>query len=438
MRKADRKNYFDSFVEVAAKIGSQIHLRSLRDAFATIMPLFILAGLGVLVNNVVFPALLEGENLLIIQQFGNSISNGTLNIAGLLLCPVIAYFLSSNRGFENPISAAVVAMATLIAMMPLQLLATSIDGNTEMEVTGMLSFSNLGTSSMFAGIIIGLAATELLVRLSANKKLKIHLGDQVPPAVSRSFNVLIPAIITVSLFAALSLLLSITLGTDLISLIVAIIQEPLRRISTSLMGYIILYSLGNFLFTFGIHQSVINGSFTEPFMTQNINDNMLAFTNGTEPPHILTVSFQTAFAQMGGTGATISLLLAIFLFSKFRPYREISKLALAPGIFEINEPVIFGLPIVFNIPMMIPFVCLPALQTLIAYFATYIGLVDRTVVMVPWVTPPIISGWIATGGDWRAPVLQLFLIALGIMIYLPFLKISERVSIKQAAAAAEA
>ncbi|WP_265455755.1 PTS sugar transporter subunit IIC [Enterococcus sp. HY326] len=422
----------DKFVEIASKVGEQIHLRSLRDSFATIMPLFILAGLAVLVNSVIFPFLFEGDFLVTVQQFGTAITNGTLNIAGLLLCPTIGYFLSRNRNFENPISAAIMALATLIVMMPLQLSISSVTGDVEIAATGVLSFSNLGTSSMFAGIIIGLVETELLVFLSKRKHLKINLGEDVPPAVSKSFNVLIPAILSISVFAVLALVLNITLGTDLITLIVNLIQEPLRGISTSLFGYIFLYSFGNFLFTFGIHQSVINGSFTEPFMTQNINDNMLAFANGMEPPHILTVSFQTAFAQMGGTGATISLVIAILIFSKFKPYREIAKLGAAPSLFEINEPIIFGLPIVFNIPMMIPFVCLPALQTLIAYFATSIGLVSKTVVLVPWITPPVISGWLATAGDWRAPVLQILLIVLGVIIYLPFLKISEKVSIKQA------
>lgn len=425
------KRFIDKFVEFATKIGNQIHLRSLRDAFATIIPMFILAGLAVLVNNVLFPWVFSGTTLETAQQFGDSITNGTLNIAGLLLCPIIAFFLSSNKSFHNPISAAVVAMGTLITVMPLEL-TTTINGNTEVQLAGMLSFENLGTQSMFAGIIIGLLATELLMLLSRSKALKINLGDQVPPAVSRSFSVLIPALLTVSTFALFSLVLNITFGLDLITLIVNIIQEPLRRIGTSLVGYLFLYSLGNLLFAFGIHQSVINGPFTEPFMTQNINDNMVAFSQGVEPPHILTISFQTAFAQMGGTGSTISLLIAILLFSKMRAYREVSKLALAPGIFEINEPVIFGLPIVFNIPMMIPFVLLPIIQTIIAYLATAAGLVSRTVVFIPWVTPPIISGWLATAGDWRASALQIFLIALGVIVYWPFLKISEKVLVKQA------
>jgi len=423
--------YTDKFVEIAAKVGNHIHLRSIRDAIATIIPLFILAGLAVLVNAVIFPWVFSGDTLVTMQGFGSSITRGSLDIAGLLLAPAIAYFLSKHRNFQNPISIAVIVLGVFIAMMPAQLTVETIAGE-QVQVEGLLSFANLGTQSMFAGIIIGLLATELLLALNKFDALNIDLGEQVPPAVSKSFNVLIPAILTVSIFSLVSLLLNIAFGMDLITLITTLIQEPLRLVGTSLFGYIFLYSLGNLLFTFGIHQAVINGPFTEPFMLQNMNENMSAFSEGIEPPHILTASFQTSFAQMGGTGATISLIIAIFIFSKVPVYREIAKLATPPGIFEINEPMIFGMPIVFNLPMMIPFVLLPIIQTLIAYSATAAGLVSRTVVFIPWITPPIISGYLATAGDWRAPLLQVFLIVLGVVVYLPFLKISEKVLVKQA------
>lgn len=422
--------FMNKFVEVASKIGNQVHLRSLRDAFATIIPMFILAGLAVLINNVLFPFIFSGATLAVAQDFGNSINNGTLNIAGLLLCPTIAYFLSSNKGFANPISAAVVSLATYITIMPLAVEVPFKDDTV--ETTGALTYENLGTEAMFVGIIIGLVATEVLLALNKSKALRINLGEQVPPAVSKSFSTMLPAIITVSLFAALSLLLQITVNMDLITLIVMLIQQPLRSVGTSLIGWLFLYSFGNLLFTFGIHQSVINGPFTEPFLTQNINENMIAYSQGTEPPNILTISFQTSFAQMGGTGATFCLLIAILIFSWMKPYREVAKLSLAPGLFEINEPMIFGLPIVFNIPMIIPFVIVPIVQALIAYAVTAIGLVSKTVVFIPWVTPPVISGYLATAGDWRAPILQILLIAIGVMIYLPFLKVSERVLKRQA------
>lgn len=432
MFNLEESSFFQKFVSIATKIGEQIHLASLRDGFAMLMPLFILSGLAVLINNVVFPFIFSGDLLTTVSMFGNALTNGTLNVAGLLLCPAIAYSLSRNKGFDNPIAAAIIALSTLVVMMPMSVMVTPTGAEEAVSISGVLQFSNIGTTGMFAGIIIGLLSTEIFMLFSNMKKLRINLGSDVPPAVGKSFSIMIPAIITLSIFSALNLFLVVVIGADLINLITNLIQAPLRGISTSLIGYLFLYSLGNLLFAFGIHQTVINGPFTEPFLLINMNENMLAYQNGEEPMHILNSSFQAVYAQMGGTGATISLIIAIFLFSKHRSNKEIAKLAVAPGLFEINEPIIFGIPIVYNLPLMIPFVLLPVIQTILAYFATSIGLVSILKVQIPWITPPIISGWLASAGDIRVPILQIVLIVIGVIVYLPFLKISDMVVEKQA------
>ena len=307
-----------------------------------------------------------------------------------------------------------------------------IDG-VEQQVNGVLSFDSLGTGALFGGIIIGLIATELLLKLSDVKGLKINLGDEVPKAVGEAFSLLIPLAITMSLFSIVSLVLNVYFDTNVLDLIITFIQAPLRGIvGGNLLGYLFLYSLGNLLFSLGIHQAVINGPFTDPFLLQNMNENMLAFSNNEEIPHVLTSSWKDMYGQMGGTGATISLLVAIFIFSKSDHYKQVAALGAPSGLFNINEPIIFGMPIVFNIPMMIPFVLVPIVNSVIGYFATSIGLVGNTVVQIPWITPPIISGFVGTAGDWRAPILQVLLIILGAFIYLPFMRISEKVQEKQA------
>lgn len=106
------QKFIDQFTNIAFKIGNQIHLRSLRDAFAIIMPLFILAGIGVLVNNVIFPWFISGQTLKNCQYFGTYITNGTLNIAGLLIAPTVGYCLARNKNYTNKISAAIIALAT--------------------------------------------------------------------------------------------------------------------------------------------------------------------------------------------------------------------------------------------------------------------------------------------------------------------------------------
>lgn len=425
-------NYFEKFAEFSAKIGQQIHLRSLRDAFSTIMPAFILAGLATLVNYVIFPWIFSGEILEQAQIFGTSLSNGTLNFAGVLIAPMIAYFLSSHRGFDKPLIAVVVSLAALIIVMPMTTEALPVGGEEAIEVTGVLSFNDLGTNGMFAGIIIGLVATEIFIKLANMNRLEINLGENVPPAASASFTTMLPLILTLTIFGILTLILNVVIGTNIVSLITNLVQRPLQNVTSNLFGFLLIYSTGNLLFTLGIHQSTISASLLDPIMIANMNENMLAAQTGESVPNILNYSFMHVFGQMSGTGITAGLIIAVLFFVKYKPYEDIVKLSVGPGIFNINEPIIFGLPIVFNIPMMIPFVLSPIISSTIGYMATAIGFIDPFTVMIPWTTPPFISGFLASGGDFKVVIVQIIIIILLTFLYIPFLKVSQRVDEKTA------
>lgn len=348
-----------------------------------------------------------------------------------MIAPLIAYFLSRNKGFENAISSSAIALSALFIMLAINVSVTSTGATKAVEVTGVVLYSHIGTTGMFAGIIIGLLVTELYMAMSKVKAFKIDLGDQVPPAVGKSFTVLIPSLLTLSIFAVFAAILA-ACGTDLVTLISTLVQEPLRKVNTSLLGFLLIYSTGNFLFTLGIHQTVINGSLLDPLNLVNMNENMAAVAAGKAPQHIINSDFVTVYAQMGGTGLTIALILAVLISSRYKPYRDVVKLAAVPGIFEINEPIIFGFLIVFNIPMIIPFVFSPVIGSLIGYFATAVGIVEPLSVLVPWTTPPLISGFLASQGDWKVVVIQLVIIIVTTLFYMPFIKIAERVARKQA------
>lgn len=415
----------EKFTIFASRLGNEVHLRSLRDAFATIMPLYILAGLAVLINNTVFQWLLSGDTLTSAQYWGTLIVNGTLNISSLLIAPVIGYMLSQNKGYENPLAAAVISLASLVVMMPNTVSVTPVGAEEGVLVQGALTFSNVGTGAMFAGVIIGIAATEIFIWISSIKRLKINLGDSIPPAVGKSFNVLIPFILLMSGFAIVSAVLNNVFHTDLVQIITAMIQEPLRTATTGLVGCIILYSLGNFLWLLGIHQSVIYSSILEPLLIVNMTANMAAYAAGQAIPNIINVAFVPAFGLLGGSGSTICLLIATFLVGRNAATKNVSKMALVPGIFNINEPVIFGYPIVYNVSMLIPFVLTPAMGIIIAYIATSLNFMNKCVVYIPWTTPPLLSGYLATAGDWRAIIVQALILVLGVLIYIPFVKIND-------------
>jgi PTS system cellobiose-specific IIC component len=154
--------------------------------------------------------------------------------------------------------------------------------------------------------------------------------------------------------------------------------------------------------------------------------------------HYMNMQIINTFALIGGSGCTLMLLADTFLFSKNKASKDIAKLALLPGIFNINEPVIYGYPVVYNLPLMIPFVLVPDLFIGLTYALTCAGILAPCVVMVPWTTPVFISGFLAVGGGSAgvvAVIWQIIEFALGMAIYLPFMKVSERVQAKQAAEA---
>ena len=451
------QSFLDKFAEVSAKIGNQVHLRSLRDGFATIMPIYILAGIAVLINNVVFPLFLTDDALAAAQYWGNAVTLGTLSFAAILLCGVIGYCLANNKRFGNAIACLVVSICSMVIMFP-QTLTTAVanltyavsSGDSAVasqtldasvlgatadtisytgDVTGMISTTNTGANGLFCAIIIGLVATTVFIAFSNNKHLQINLGEGIPPAVGKSFSVMLPMLITLSIFAVFSALLQGLFGTNLPAIISTAVSAPLMGLmNAGPWAVIVIYTVANLLFCLGIHQSTISGVLAEPILTMVIVENMALYAAGEPIPadHYMNMQIINSFALIGGSGCTLMLLLDTFIFSKHKASRDIAKLSILPGIFNINEPVIYGYPIVYNIPLMIPFVIVPDIFIAATYGLTCLGWISPCVVQAPWTTPPVLSALLSTGMDWRAAVWQVIEIGIGMAIYLPFMKVSEK------------
>ncbi|MGM0219465.1 PTS sugar transporter subunit IIC [Enterococcus sp. AZ126] len=434
MGESKKDKIFEKFGIVATKLGNQIHLRTLRDAFATFMPFMMLAGFVTLINYVILEPtgfmgkIISPDTLTTIQEIGVSIGNGTLNIATVLVVAAVSYHMCISRNYINQIAAVLVALSTFVVLTPMKMMFLPESATKSIEVTGIIPLSHTGASGMFVGIFVGLFATELFIKLSRVKKLQINLSGNIPPAVTKSFNVLIPIMLTVTSFAIVSFTVNQLFNQDVNTLITTVITGPLSRVTTGLPGFLLITSVANLFFGFGIHQAVISGSLLDPFLLQNMQENMTAYANKEEIPHIINMAFKDTFAVMGGSGNTIALLIAIFIFSRRQDYKDFAKLSVAPAAFNISEPIIFGLPIVFNLSLIIPFILAPIFSLTVAYYATSFGLINHVVVQIPWTTPPVISGFLATAGDWRAAVLQVIIIAASVFIYLPFLRIDEKVT----------
>lgn len=418
------------FIEIAGKIGSQRHLLAVRDGFIAIMPLIIIGSFAVLINN--FPPLgkvdfvgwmngIFGDGNW--QVIGGSIWNGTFAILGILIAFSIAYQLAKSYEVDG-LAAGFIAVAAYIALAP------------ETPEDWGLDFAWLGAQGIFIAIILALVLTELF-RILVTSKLTIKMPPGVPAGVEKSFKALIPTIIILVLVGLFQAVMNALSDSSIFELVFEAIQKPLQGLSSTLPAAIIVAFLNQLLWFFGLHGTNILGAVIEPIYIPLVIENADLFNAGTsafDVPYIVTKPFLDSFVFLGGSGATLALLIAIFIGvrrEKKHPYREVAKVSAPAGLFNINEPVIFGLPIVLNPVMLIPFIVIPVLLTIISYIALAIGLVPKTVALVPWSTPPILSGFLVTGGSWRGIALQLFNIAVAVIIYLPFVVAGARAMNKQ-------
>lgn len=404
------------FIPVAARFGSQRHLVAIRDGFAMIMPLILAGALAVLINNLPIQAYqnlmtgIFGESW---KSFGGNLWTGTFAVMSIIIVVSISYNLALSYG-SNGIAAGLVSFASLLMLY------------TPSSKDWAIPFAFLGAQGLFVAIIVALITTEIFVRLLGNPKLVIKMPEGVPPAVAKSFAALLPSLIVLSIWA---LFKSITVAiglTDIHEAIFTAIQKPLMGLADTLGSAIVVAFMIHFLWFFGLHGANIMGPILNAVYIPAINDNIAAFQAGAPIPHIVTMPFFDAFVHMGGAGTTLGLILAIYIASKRKEMRSMANLGIAPALFNINEPMIFGMPLVLNPVFFIPFVFTPVILTIISYFAIASGLVPRTIAMMPWTTPPVIGGFLVTGSI-RGALLALFNLIVSIIIYLPFVLVAERI-----------
>ncbi|MGE7946591.1 PTS sugar transporter subunit IIC [Lysinibacillus sp. NPDC093688] len=417
----------EKFVPVAARVGSQRHLVAIRDGFITIMPLTIVGSLAVLVNNLpikfyqnALDAIWKHETW---TQWGGNIWGATFGILSLLLAFTIAYNLAKSYD-KDGLSAGVISLSSYMTF------GTFAEGG----LTGLTT----GTGGLFIAIIVALLSTEVFCRLSGNPKLLIKMPNGVPPAVSKSFAALLPAIITIGLFALVRTIISAGFDIpDIVGSFYSAIQEPFMGLTNTWVAALALAFIPTFLWTLGVHGANIIEPFMQTINLPAIEANVKAISSGEVAPYIVNKPFFDAFINMGGSGTTIALIIAIFIIArKNKQYNTVGKLSAAPGLFNINEPLLFGLPIVLNPVLFVPFILTPMINVTIAFFATKWGFVPAATVSPPWTTPPIINGFLATQ-SWQGAVLSLVLLIVAVCIYLPFISMANRIAKQNEQRAAE-
>lgn len=401
----------------ANKLGSNRYLSVLRDAFMLSFPLTMFGSIIVVLNNLPFFSTQTKETLA--ELFGNG-QNATMSIMTIFVTFGIGYYLSKSYEVEGIFGGAV-SLTAFLMVTPF-----FITLEDETIVNGVLSLDRLGAKGMFIGMIAAFLAAELFSRIT-KKGWQINMPEGVPPAVSKSFAALIPAILTLTIFLAINAVMTGIFNQNLHDLVYEMIQKPLMGLGSGLPATLVALFFVQFLWFFGLHGQVIINSVMDPIWNTLMLENLDAYKAGEALPHIVTKPFMEIFTVgLGGSGMTLSVVLLMAFFMRSTQLKDVGRLALAPGIFNVNEPAIFGLPIVMNATIFIPWLLAPLVVTSINYFVMAIGLVPApTGVAIPWTVPIVINGILATNSI-LGGLLQIVDCLIVGLIWFPFLKILDK------------
>jgi len=390
----------NKFVPVANKFAKLSFMVILRNSVMIIMPLVIVGAIGTFLANIPFEAAAKFMEPAV--PFFNALSVVTTSISGIAISIAVGYNAANHYDLD-PISGISVSLASFIAAT----LTPEFTFNT----------NTFGSIGIFTAVIVGFISVNI-IRLCKKYRFEIHMPKGVPPMVEASFSAITSLAISVVIF----LLLNVVVGLDINQLVLDILS-PLLTGLNSLPGLLIYVVLCSLLFSMGINSAVIFGAIA-PIFTMNSEINVALVATGNAPTQFVTWGM-TTFWMAGGCGYAIGLAL-LLLFSKSKMQKTLGKLAIVPAMFNINEPIIYGLPIMFNPIMIIPFIVIPAVIVSVTWILMSSGIIGVAYIDIPWTTPPILSAYLASGGNIATTLWSVVCVIISVAGYFPFLRIMDK------------
>ncbi len=422
----DKQEMYDRLLEHISDFAQLKSVVALRDGFILTTPFTIGGSLFLLIANMPIPGYPE----FMASVFGSdwtaplyAVSGATFNILALIVAMGITYRFVAMEGCNANI-AALLALSTFLVLMP-----PTVSGDGGVMVGNVIPKEWAGGNGVITAVFVAFLTSYVYVYCEKHR-LKIRMPESVPGGVARAFEALIPAIILFTVAAAAFGICHYMGATTVPELIFKVIQTPLQGLSDSLGGGTVIVGLQSILFWAGIHGPNVVGGVANPVLLANSLDNQQILDAGGQllgnpAAYIITAQVNDVFVKSGGCGATFGFILASLLVARSVQMKSLTRMALVPGLFNINEPIIFGLPIVFNPYLLIPFTLVPLVSLFVTYFAISTGfMAPMGAMQVPWTTPPIIAGFLLNG--WQGAVVQLTNLILATAIYLPFVKHQDR------------
>lgn len=386
-------------VPVASKIAQNRILNVIKSSMTIIIGLLIIGSVAVLLSS--FPVQAVADFLAPAAPFLNAIYNCTTGIMGLLAAGSVAYYGALEYEID-PISSVLTSMAAFLL--------------TQISLDGTLDITGLGSLGLITAMIIGLA-TVLLIGLFKKHNLVIQMPNGVPQSVADSFVSLVPSVIILVAFGAVSLVFGVNLNN-----VIGLLFTPLSMIINTPFGYALYHMLCCLVFFFGIQNGVVIGV-VQPFILQFGTANEAAILAGQVAPYCITYATDSMIWPISSLGLVITMLL----FSRSRAFKTVSRTSILPALFNIHEPVIFGTPIAFNPLFFIPFVLTPGIVAFLTFVLTDLGVLIHPVIgTVPWTIPPVAVGFFIGGGDVGWIVWSVVVILISMLINYPFFRIADK------------
>lgn len=429
------KKFSDKLVDISAALNNNKVIDALKNSFLVLTPFIILASIATLCSTLICSpktglASISGlEFLAKYADFFQSISYGSLNIIALLLAFNMAYNMAKRLNLD-PHFGGLLGLVSYVCMSPTTIAVLAGEKSVMAQGLGMDVTASMG---MFYAMIVSVISVYVYSYFIKIEKIKIKFPDSVPSNVGNAFSSLIPTFLTVFVMVLIRFTYFFATGNELSTLIYSFIQVPINAVIQTPFGFIGASVLGSLFWFFGIHGSSIVGAVMKPILFGALATNLELVNSGRAATEIVTRPFNFIFAAIGGFGCTLCLVIAILLVGQREDEKIIAKLGFPSGLFAINEPVIFGLPIVMNPIYAIPFMIAPVVGSVIGYVATMSGFMAITYIDVPWCMPPFLNAFLATGGDYRAVLVQLVAFVVIVLIYIPFVKISNKEFLKKQA-----
>ncbi|MDL2264293.1 PTS transporter subunit EIIC, partial [Synergistaceae bacterium OttesenSCG-928-I11] len=406
------------------KISTSTYLGIVRNALTLTLPVVIAGAAAVLINN--FP--IEGYQRLMLSVFGPNwrlfggyVWNGTLTVLSPVMVFTIGHSIAEHYNAKHPLDAIHPIILGLVSFCSLMAIIEPA------KAVFAVPYQWIGIHGLFLAIIVAVVSSELFLLLYGLKTLRVRFySEEASAIIVGAFSSLIPGMLTIFAFAGFKIL-SLRAGIpDVHHLIYEFLYLPFRGMGNTLSTAILYNFVRHLLWFIGIHGS----NALEPVMTEiyviAMKTNEFAMVAGEPLPFVFTKTFFDSFISIGGAGGTLSLLLAFALRRKDNSMMRIGQISLLPAIFNINETLLFGLPIVLNPIFLVPFLLVPIITTLTSYYAMRWGFVPIPMVDVAWTTPAFIGGYVATG-SFSGGLLQLFNVLVGTALYMPFVRIAESV-----------